>query len=872
VSGGAPLGDGLLVIRQERIAFASAGVAAVLGIPGAALVGRPLQELLRPEDRALLLERQRRRLRGEPVPSEYELTVTGADGRPRLVELQATLDAGQEVVVRVRDLSDQAERRERLAALAAAGMAIQGEPDPSAILGRVRQLLLDQRLIGLFLRREGEAHQVVWSVLGEPLRRAVEAELGAPLAGFTCPATTLGAVTWSEGLAFGDDWQGPVGDALGPALAERLGAALAAEGPLRVAAVRIDRRAEGSGLVILLGTWLRRADLPALRLFGAQVAAALDAADAMAVLARRNAELEAVTGLALSFLDEPDAGAPRRLQAACAIVARTFEVDEAGLLLLDEATRMLRPAAWHGADAPLPAPALLSSWPLAERALALGAPVAGEDPGAGGAARSLLLVPVASRARRWGLLVLRHGGQRRFARADRTLAMAMGGGLAMALQNLEHHDEAGRRAEELALLHDVGRTLVASLEPQAVLDSGVANLARIVDAPAAYLALLEPDGLRLRIAAVAGPHPEAKGLELPFDPARSLAAAAMVAREPIQLEDAAADPRRVRALLQVTGARSALVVPLLVRDAAIGAVFIAEHGRRRRFSPQEVQRASAVANQLAVAVDNARAHARALSALGDLQHAQARLVDQERLAALGELSAVVAHEVRNPLGVIFNSVGALRRLLQPEGDARLLLDMVAEEADRLDRMVDELLDFARPSAPEPQPEPLERVVDDALAVALSRPHHGPPSPPGGSLAPPATPVEVIRHYAPAMPLVPLDARQARQVVVNLVTNALQAMPRGGRLVLRTRVEGEQAVLVLEDTGPGIPAEVQARIFEPFFTTRAAGTGLGLAVVKRLLDGHGATIAFESRAGQGTAVTVRFPLTAGEPVEMGRRIG
>ena len=854
---GAPRLDGLLVIRRERIAFASAGLAAMLGLPAEELVGRPVAEFLPPEDRDRLLDRHRRRLRGEPVPGEYELTVLGAGGRRLHVELSANLDAGQELVVRLRDLSDQAERRGRLSSLAALGTAIQAEQAEPAVHRRVRDALVELRLACALVRRDGDGFRVAWSGLHPPLRRDVEAVLGTPIDGLSGPGTELGRSVWREGLAFTDDWLTFAAGILPPDRVDRLRTMASAEGPMRAAAVRLDQRAGPSGILLVLGTWLRPADLPALRLFGAQVAAALDSAGAIAALSRRTADLEALTALALCVLDEPAGGAPRMLQAACAIVARTFEVAEAGLLLLDEESGTLRPVAWHGADAPLPAPSVVATWPLGERALETAAPVGAEDAGGEPGAPALLLVPVASRARRRGLLVLRHPGPRPFSQAERTLAMAMGGELAMALQNAEHHEEARRRAEELALLQDVGRTLVASLEPQAVLEAGVANLARIVDAPAAYLTLVEPDGLSLRIAAVAGPHPEAKGTEIPNDPARSLASSAMSQREPILLEDAAADPRRVRQLTALTGVRSALVVPLLVRGNAIGAVYIAEHRRRRAFSPQEVQRATAVANQLAVAVDNARAHASALSALADLQRAQARLVHRERLAALGELSAVVAHEVRNPLGVIFNSVGSLRRLLTPTGDARLLLDMVAEEADRLDRMVDELLGFARPSAPELRPEPLDRVVDEAISAAMTQ-QHGP--------------VEVVRHYAVAMPLVSLDARQIRQVLVNLVANALQAMPKGGRLVVRTRAEAGEALLVLEDTGPGIPEEVRDRIFEPFFTTKAAGTGLGLAVVKRLLDGHGAAIAFRSGPGQGTEVTVRFPLGGAEPVEMAGRIG
>jgi signal transduction histidine kinase len=257
-----------------------------------------------------------------------------------------------------------------------------------------------------------------------------------------------------------------------------------------------------------------------------------------------------------------------------------------------------------------------------------------------------------------------------------------------------------------------------------------------------------------------------------------------------------------------------------------------------------VERAAAIANQLAVAVENAGLYEDLRRSYAELERAQHRLVQRERLAALGELAAVVAHEVRNPLGVIFNSLGSLRRLVRPTGDAKLLLDIVGEEADRLNRIVGDLLDFARPSTPELRPERLEQVVEEAVSVALSQ-HRAP--------------VEIARELDPAVPPVPMDARLVRQAVLNIAMNAVQAMPRGGRLTLRTRRGADAVLLEIEDSGAGIPEEVGPRIFEPFFTTKASGTGLGLAVVKRIVEGHGGTVAVRSRPGAGAVFALSFPL-------------
>jgi signal transduction histidine kinase len=306
-----------------------------------------------------------------------------------------------------------------------------------------------------------------------------------------------------------------------------------------------------------------------------------------------------------------------------------------------------------------------------------------------------------------------------------------------------------------------------------------------------------------------------------------------------------------------TGARGYLGIPILVRERTIGAALIMDPRGPRRFTPAEVDRAAAIANQLAVAVENARLYEDLRRSYADLARAQQQVIQGERLAALGELSAVVAHEVRNPLGVIFNSLGSLRRLLRPAGDAKMLLDIVGEEADRLNRIVGDLLDFARPSTPQIRPEALERVVDEAVGVALAQNQGA---------------IELDRQLDASAPLVPLDARLVRQAVVNVAVNAVQAMPRGGRMSVRTRHGQGAAIVEIEDSGPGIPDDVKARIFEPFFTTKASGTGLGLAVVKRIVEGHGGAVTVRSVPGAGTVFALRFPLSVDGAVENARAMG
>jgi two-component system NtrC family sensor kinase len=238
---------------------------------------------------------------------------------------------------------------------------------------------------------------------------------------------------------------------------------------------------------------------------------------------------------------------------------------------------------------------------------------------------------------------------------------------------------------------------------------------------------------------------------------------------------------------------------------------------------------------------------------------RARLMETERLAAVGELVAGVAHEVNNPL----SSISAFAQLLLRErslgAEQRESVEVIRSEALRAAQVVKDLLAFARRSDPQREPLDLNVVVERSLRLR------------GYQLQ--ASGVRLEQTLARDLPAVVGDARQLQQVVINLVTNAIQAMTQigGGDLRLLTRHEQGRVVLEVADTGPGIDPRVRARIFEPFVTTKqeGEGTGLGLSVTYGIVAAHGGTISVKDTSAAGTTFVVSLPAAEAAVAEAAR---
>ncbi|MFY0730369.1 ATP-binding protein [Pseudomonas sp. NFX15] len=239
--------------------------------------------------------------------------------------------------------------------------------------------------------------------------------------------------------------------------------------------------------------------------------------------------------------------------------------------------------------------------------------------------------------------------------------------------------------------------------------------------------------------------------------------------------------------------------------------------------------------------------------LGELQHLESQLRRRDRLHALGEVAMGLAHEIRNPLGIIKTATQLLhRRTDLPEADKRHL-EYVVSEVSRINDLITEFLDFAKPSAPMRSAQSARQVVDELIGFCAPElaSHH----------------IEVqVQDQAPGATL-HADARQLKQAGLNLIVNAIDAMPEGGRLTVKIRRESSYIVISIQDTGQGIEPDMLERIFTPFVTTKASGTGLGLAKVFSIMESHDGRIECVSQKDAGAIFSLYIPAN-GEPFDEG----
>jgi signal transduction histidine kinase len=289
--------------------------------------------------------------------------------------------------------------------------------------------------------------------------------------------------------------------------------------------------------------------------------------------------------------------------------------------------------------------------------------------------------------------------------------------------------------------------------------------------------------------------------------------------------------------------RSIIAIPVEVKDRVI-AVLAATSTVAHAFSQDDLRILEAIGAQLGVAMENARLYEAEREQRKLLEQSQLQLIQSEKLAATGQLAASLAHEINNPLQAIRTGIQLSQALAEPSSQQREYLDMADRELQRLTNLVNHTLDFARRPQPEGQPVNVNRVLKQVFALASKYLQH--------------RHVVLRTDLLPDPPDVVTSPGQLGQVFLNLILNAVDAMPEGGTLRVSSHLQDGGLAVRFIDTGHGIEPDNMDKIFEPFFSTKQDGTGLGLPISRTILQRHDGTIDVTSTVGEGTTFEVWLP--------------
>jgi signal transduction histidine kinase len=430
--------------------------------------------------------------------------------------------------------------------------------------------------------------------------------------------------------------------------------------------------------------------------------------------------------------------------------------------------------------------------------------------------------------------------------------------LATTVEKCRWIESAQREVRAQKLLNRAGRVLTSTLESQEVLTRVMREVIQALNAEDGSVVLVDEMRSRLYFAAVASPlADDLIGTAIPMG--HGIVGWAIEHGESVLAQDARSDARFYEQIDQQTGmsTQSIICVPLVSRDKTIGAIEVM-NPRHGQFTAYDLQLLESLAPQATIAIENAFLFESITKQMAELERTQGQLLQAEKLSAIGELVAGVAHELNNPLTAV---VGYSQLLLETCQDQEMCddLERINREAQRSARIVQNLLAFARQQSSEKRPIELGQVLDkaiDLLAYQLQVDN-----------------ISLIREISPEPMIVLGDRYQLQQVFLNLITNAYQAMHKAygrGTLTIRTeRADSQTARIYFADNGPGVRPEIANRIFDPFFTTKdvGEGTGLGLSICLGIVQEHEGRIWLDTEVEQGATFVVELPLNDEEQARL-----
>jgi len=458
-------------------------------------------------------------------------------------------------------------------------------------------------------------------------------------------------------------------------------------------------------------------------------------------------------------------------------------------------------------------------------------------------------VPIMAKGRALGALVADNAFSRRPVTdeaVDLLFSLAHQAGL--AIENGRTYERTKLRLSELSTLQEVGKGILSTTNLEEVLELIARICAQVIGAKGSVLWLYEEGDNRVIAGASFGSG--VRMVEKQFEAlGEQLARWAIAERTPVLVPDCRADSRFSEEECSLVS--SVIAVPLVGLGNRIGAITVYDKFARsdfdsNMFDRDDEQFLAILADQAAIAVQNARLFEAVKETEKRLRETQALLLRTEKLAAVGEMSAKVAHEIRNPLTSIGGFARRVIKTLKANDPNRDYLEIIIRESERLERILDEQLQFAQLSRPRLQMEDINSVVQQSLQLVSEEARR--------------KKAKVLKKLSTNLPKLLLDSDKMKQVLINILQNALKFLPVGGRIKVESRKVGDGVHVIIANEGQRIPGELMDRLFVPFFTSGKDGTGIGLAVAYQIVREHGGEIKVRSDREWGTIFCVCLPVS------------
>jgi len=423
----------------------------------------------------------------------------------------------------------------------------------------------------------------------------------------------------------------------------------------------------------------------------------------------------------------------------------------------------------------------------------------------------------------------------------------LGRQVCLGLDRARHQRQQARVAQQWQAMATISKAVGGTLDTAAVLQDVSSAASQLLGAEQVYV-FLGSDPKQVRVGHASGPAGFEEGQRLDLEELGwPLACRTLLERRTIRVDDSRSNPTVNRAVAERLGIGSVLLTPLVAHDHVQGLIVLARSAPAA-WTGEQRNLAAALAAQAAVALENASLYQEARQAYGELRHAQTRMIVSEKMAMLRTFASGLAHEVRNPLNSIALQLSLLERRMartapKSAAESRPLVQIIREELQRLDSLVGDFLQFARTTRVGYEPGDLGALADEVVRL----------------MEPEATAAGVLLEKVEqkkTLPPVRLDSERIKQVLINLVRNAIEALQPGGCVRLSVGSADEGAWIRVADDGPGLPEDLD--VFQLFVTTKAKGTGLGLPIAQQIVDEHGGEIEVKTQPGVGTSFAVWLP--------------